>query len=360
MAPTQQKAVIVTPSKTATLVTDHPLPTLRDDYILVKTVSVALNPTDWKNVTARAPPGVLVGCDYAGIVEDLSPTAAASTSLKKGDRICGFAHGCNPVQPEDGAFAEYIVVPVGTQTRIPDNLSFQEAATLGVGVTTAGQALYQSLGLALPGEGRAESEGDEGKEKEAVLIYGASTATGALAVQFAKLSGYRVIATCSSRHFEKTRALGADEVFDSRDESAAEKIREITGDKLRLCMDCVSLETTAAYCEKALSSQGGEYSALLPVKVDRANVNSRFTMAYTAIGKGLRYGNMVLEPSAEDLAFSRRLWALAEGLLREGKVVPHTVRVGKGGLRGVLEGLEEMQAGRVSGEKLVYNVGETD
>ncbi|PKY05700.1 protein TOXD [Aspergillus campestris IBT 28561] len=338
MSPTQ-KALIVTPTKTATLTTTQPLPTLRDGYILVKTASVALNPTDWKHVTARAPPGVLVGCDYSGTVEALSPTAASSTDLKKGDRICGFAHGCNAGQPEDGAFAEYIVVPVGTQTRIPDNLSFQEAATLGVGVTTVGQALYQSLGMVLPGSPPAKPE------QEAVLIYGASTATGALAVQFAKLSGYRVIATCSPQHFEKVRALGADEVFNSRDESAAERIREITGDKLRLCLDCVSLESTAAYCGKALSSQGGEYSALLPVKVERANVNSRFTMGYTAVGKEFRYGDRVFEASAEDQAFSRRFWALAEGLLAEGK--------------GVLEGLEEMRAGRVSGVKLVYNVGET-
>ncbi|PLB40442.1 zinc-binding alcohol dehydrogenase family protein [Aspergillus candidus] len=355
MSPTQ-KALIVTPSKTATLTTTRPLPTLRDGYILVKTASVALNPTDWKNIAAIAPPGVLAGCDYSGTVEALSPTAASSTGLKKGDRICGCAHGCNAEQPEDGAFAEYIVVPVGTQMRIPDNLSFQEAATLGVGVTTVGQALYQSLGMTWPGESRGESE----SEQEAVLIYGASTATGALAVQFAKLSGYRVIATCSPQHFDMVRALGADEVFNSRDESAALRIREITDDKLRLCLDCVSLESTAAYCDKALSSQGGEYSALLLVEIERANVNSRSTMGYTAIGKEFRLGDRVFEASAEDLAFSRRFWALAEGLFAEGKVVPHAMRVGEGGLRGVLEGLEEMRAGRVNGVKLVYNVGETD
>ncbi|PLN79353.1 hypothetical protein BDW42DRAFT_186747 [Aspergillus taichungensis] len=343
--PPTQKALIVTPSHTATLTTTHPIPTLRDGYILVKTASIALNPTDWKHVTALAPPGVLVGCDYAGTVSALSPTAASTTNLKPGDRICGFAHGCNAQQPEDGAFAEYIVVPVSTQTRIPDSLSFQEAATLGVGVTTVGQALYQSLKMVLP-----EVNPQVVAEREPVLIYGASTATGALAVQFARLSGYRVIATCSPRHFEKVRALGADEVFDSRDESAAEKIREITGDKMRLCMDCVSIESSAAYCDKALSSQGGEYSALCPVRVDRANVNSRLTMGYTAIGKELRYKHMVFEASAEDVAFSKRFWALAEGLLAEGK----------GGLRGVMEGLEEMRAGRVSGVKLVYNVGETE
>lgn len=63
--------------------------------------------------------------------------------------------------------------------KIPDRLSFEEAATLGVGITTVGQGLYQSLGLPLPSK--------PAEEKFLILIYGGSTATGTLAIQFAKL-----------------------------------------------------------------------------------------------------------------------------------------------------------------------------
>ena len=63
--------------------------------------------------------------------------------------------------------------------KMPERLSFQDAATLGVGITTVGQALYQSLGFPLPTE--------PAKEKTSILIYGGSTATGTLAIQFAKL-----------------------------------------------------------------------------------------------------------------------------------------------------------------------------
>lgn len=63
--------------------------------------------------------------------------------------------------------------------KIPDNVSFEDASTLGVGIFTVGQALYQSLGLPLPTE--------PAKESFPVLIYGGSTATGTLAIQFAKL-----------------------------------------------------------------------------------------------------------------------------------------------------------------------------
>ncbi|KAE8342134.1 hypothetical protein BDV24DRAFT_162685 [Aspergillus arachidicola] len=289
--PTQQAVVVIQPSKEG-LVMDRLIPSLRDDYVLVKTVSVALNPTDWKHVTYRSPPGVLIGCDFAGVVKAVGK--GVKTPWKKGDRICGFAHGCNALQPEDGAFAEYIVVKGDIQMKIPENLSFQEAATLGVGINTVAQGLYQSLKLSLPTE--------PNKETIPILIYGGSTATGTLAVQFAKLSGYRVFTTCSPRSFGLVRSLGADVVFDYKDPNSAEDIRKETQNNLKLVFDCISLESSAQFCEVALSTDGGEYSSLLPVKVDRANVNSRFTLCYTVIGEEFKFGNITIPARPEDRA----------------------------------------------------------
>lgn len=68
-----------------------PIPKLRDDYILVKTVAIALNPTDWTTIDAIGDDGTIVGCDYAGIVEEVGK--AVKKNFKKGDRVAGFAHG---------------------------------------------------------------------------------------------------------------------------------------------------------------------------------------------------------------------------------------------------------------------------
>lgn len=68
-----------------------PIPQLRDDYILVRTVAVALNPTDWTTLDAPGDDGTIVGCDYAGIVEQVGP--AVTKIFKKGDRVAGFGHG---------------------------------------------------------------------------------------------------------------------------------------------------------------------------------------------------------------------------------------------------------------------------
>jgi NADPH:quinone reductase-like Zn-dependent oxidoreductase len=344
-----QKAVIVTQPKTAGLVTDRAIPTLRDDYVLVKTVSVGLNPTDWKHIEYMSPAGVLVGCDYAGTVEAVGKDV--KKSWKKGDRICGFAHGGNAVQPEDGTFAEYIVVKGDLQMRIPDHMSFQEAATLGVGINTVGQGLYQSLKLALPTEPT--------KDATPILIYGGSTATGTLAIQFAKLSGYKVLTTCSPRNFDLVRSLGADAVFDYKDPQSATEIRKQTNNNLKLVLDCISLGPSAEFCDNAISTEGGEYSSLLSVKIERANVNDRFTLAYTVIGEAFQFGNIPFPAKPEDFAHAEKFIPIAQSLLDQGKVKVHPPKVGKNGLQGVLEGLELLKTDKVSGEKLVYNVEET-
>lgn len=85
----------------------------------------------------------------------------------------------NNANHETGAFAEYVIAKGDVQLKIPDRLSFEEAATLGVGITTVGQGLYQSLGLPLPDQ--------PAEEKFPILIFGGSTATGTIAIQFAKL-----------------------------------------------------------------------------------------------------------------------------------------------------------------------------
>jgi NADPH:quinone reductase-like Zn-dependent oxidoreductase len=172
------KAIVIK-DKEAYLDRSYPVPKLRDDYILVKTAAVAINPTDWKHVAfGMGAQGGLVGCDFAGTVEEVG--SAVTKSLSKGDRIAGVAHGGNFVQPEDGAFAEYVLAKGDVQMKIPDSMSFEEAATLTLGVTTVMQGLFQkALKLNWPT--------DPIKDKQYVLIYGGSSATGALGIQYAKL-----------------------------------------------------------------------------------------------------------------------------------------------------------------------------
>jgi NADPH:quinone reductase-like Zn-dependent oxidoreductase len=88
-----QKAVVHESENVSKLKNDVPLPKLPgDDWVLVKTKAVALNPTDWKNIARATAPGAIAGCDYAGVVEEVGNGV---TDLKVGDRIAGFVRGGN-------------------------------------------------------------------------------------------------------------------------------------------------------------------------------------------------------------------------------------------------------------------------
>ena len=75
----------------AKLVSNLPIPKVREEWIVVKVVAVALNPTDWMHVDRLDKKGLIIGCDYAGVVEEVG--SAVTNGLKKGDRVAGWTHG---------------------------------------------------------------------------------------------------------------------------------------------------------------------------------------------------------------------------------------------------------------------------
>ncbi|KAK5046409.1 hypothetical protein LTR84_008211 [Exophiala bonariae] len=345
-------AIVIKSAGKAELV-EASVPTLREDYLLVKVKAVALNPTDILHIDLLAPVGARVGCDYAGVVEEVG--ANVTKSFKKGDRVAGVAHGSNAVHHEDGTFSGIITVKGDLQIHIPENLGFEEAATLGIGITTVGQALYQSLGLSLPGEGQ--------KDLSPILIYGGSTATGSLAIQYAKLSGKTVIATASARNFDLVKRLGADEVFDYTSSTCASDIKKYTKGELTLAFDCISKGNSTQICIESMSDKGGIYTTLLPVPGDKVSaindkVENKSTLAYTAIGEAIQFGPQQIPAIPSHFEFAKKFWSISEKLLADGDIKVHQLAINEGGsgLEGVLEGLKMVRAGDVRGRKLVYTI----
>jgi NADPH:quinone reductase-like Zn-dependent oxidoreductase len=254
----------------------------------------------------------------------------------------------DPADHSNGAFAEHIKVKVGIHAKLGDSMSWEEGATLGVGITTVGQGLYQVLGLPLPPV--------KVSSHTPILIYGASTATGTLAVQFAKFSGAEVYATASPHNFDLLKKLGADHVFDYRDPSCGEQIRKASNDKLRLAFDCIAEHGSEKICCAAISSAGGHYSGLLPTPLEnfprKDDVKHGWTFGYTALGE--KYSDKV--PAMPDhYDFGVRFWAAAEKLLNDKTIKTHPTLV-RDGLEGIPQGLNDLKENKVSGKKLVYRV----
>ncbi|KAK0108898.1 hypothetical protein ONS96_002734 [Cadophora gregata f. sp. sojae] len=227
-------------------------------------LSIGLNPHDLLDIDAPwsiSDAGDLLGCDYAGIVEEVG--SAVIRNLKKGDRVCGCTRP-NPLQPDWGTFAEYVIVVGDMQLHIPDEMSFEDAASLGVSILTAGAVLYDTLGFKTPPDGN--------EARCQILIYGGSTSTGRMMIQFAKLSNFEIITTSSPSSFSLLKSLGADHVFDYNSSSSPSSILALTNSTLGLCIDCFSQQSSYEFCS-AILAKCATYVSITPmIKVDRQDL----------------------------------------------------------------------------------------
>jgi NADPH:quinone reductase-like Zn-dependent oxidoreductase len=135
----------------------------------------------------RAPKNPALGMDLAGVVEAVGSNV---TRFRPGDEVFGVGMG---------SFGEYALARENKLAPKPQNLSFEQAAAVGISGMTALQALRD--------HGRIQSGQD-------VLIIGASGGVGVFAVQVAKTYGARVTGVCSSSKVDMVRSIGADDVID--------------------------------------------------------------------------------------------------------------------------------------------------
>ena len=183
-----------------------PTPEPLDDQILVRVRAASVNRADLDGLRPRPnfvrlfmglrrPRSPWLGIDVAGVVEAVGP---AATEFRPGDRV--FADLFS-FKPQTGAFSELVCAPQATFARIPDEISFEDAATL----PHSGVLAMQGLRLR---NGRTVGPGDR------VLIDGASGNVGPFAVQIAKARGAHVTGVCHGSKADFVRSLGADEVLD--------------------------------------------------------------------------------------------------------------------------------------------------
>lgn len=175
-----QMAIVGTEDGNLTVAHNVPVPRLEDDMILVRNAVMGLNPVDTKMTGNLCTPGAVAGMDFAGVVLAVGANVKAARNIAVGDRVCGAVQGMHALTPTVGAFAQVVGASDVVTLKVPLSMTLEEADSLGSGVGTIGMALYLSLGV--PGTPLEPAE-----VPKFVLVYGGSTATGTLALQFLKL-----------------------------------------------------------------------------------------------------------------------------------------------------------------------------
>ncbi|KAL7928325.1 GroES-like protein [Trichoderma chlorosporum] len=349
--PPSHAAVIQGEGGSLKVVSGLPLPQLESGHILVKTAAVALNPCDFKTPAACPTPGCYDGCDFAGTVVALGSDVQENGPWKIGDRVFGAVNGSNPADLDSGSYSEYIKAVSVFTYRIPDWMSFEEAAGLSpCCIATAGVAVFQSLELPGTFEEPAEKPLD-------VLIYGGSTSVGGLAIQMVKLLGHRAITTCSPKNFELVKSYGADEALDYKSPTCAADIKKLTRNCLKYAVDPFGEVRTMSLCFDALGRAGGRYTSLERFQEDICNkksVKRELVMGASIIGFGIDIGGPYAKPeSAEMRAWGVEWYQSIQRLVDAKKIKPHPIRVIPGSLNEVLKGLEILKRREISAQKLV-------
>ncbi|GAB1197711.1 hypothetical protein APSETT444_007014 [Aspergillus pseudonomiae] len=357
--PPHQTALTVNEHDEVTIWDSAPCPTLPADQVYVRVKAVGLNPSDTKMRGQFATPYAFLGTDYAGTVVAVG---SAVTHIQVGDRVYGAQNEMCPRTPDQGAFSEYTITRGRIWAKIPEGWSFEQAAALPAGISTAGLAL-KLLGLPLP-DPKATTILAHPKPMY-VLVYGGSTATATIVMQMLRLYGYLSLsinhlysnATCSPHNFDLVKKNGAEQVWDYRGADLAQTIRTYTKNNLRYALDCITNVESTTFCFGAIGRAGGRYVSLNPFPehaATRKMVTADWTLGPTIFGEGSTWPAPYGRPgSEEDQAFGEELWRVVAKLVEDEKLVHHPLQVMLGGFEEIKQGMELVRTGKLSGEKIV-------
>ena len=202
-------------------ITEVAKPSPKGTQVLVRVRACALNRADFGMTKGHAHGaaggvGTVLGMEWAGEVAELGPDVKG---VKVGDRVMGSGAA---------AFAEYTLADHGRLFSTPSNMNFEEACTLPIALTTMHNAVVTVGGL---------------QAGQTVMIQGASSGVGLMALQIAKLKGASLVVGSSTDPARRAhlKDFGADLAVDSSDPGWVDSVLQATsGEGVDLIVDQVS------------------------------------------------------------------------------------------------------------------------
>ncbi|KAL5495883.1 hypothetical protein ACEPAI_1347 [Sanghuangporus weigelae] len=335
-----------------------PVPAPGPGEVLIQNVAAAANPKDWKHPAWKKNFSYIEGSDVAGYVVNVG---AGVSEFKGGERVAAFT----PLDTQNskyGTYCQYTVAPVSTTIPLPDNVSFEEAATLPLAVFTAAIGLFVSLGISLPPASGEPYKGSDRTQK-AILVYGAASSVGAYVVQLAKRAGYFVVGV-AGHSAEYAKSMGADASVDYRGKSIEQLeedlVKAVSGYTCTLAYDTITEHGSTIALARALakvksSGSSSRVTHLLPLDEEtKKQIPGGVEVIETYVGSAHEKDEAFIK------SFARQLTNyLAPSPTNPVPFKPNRVKIMPSGLASVGEGLKLLKEGKVHGQKLVYRITDT-
>ncbi|PHD62010.1 NADPH:quinone reductase [Bacillus toyonensis] len=181
--------------------TEVPTPEINEYEVLAEIHAASINPIDFKirdgkvKMLLKYEMPLILGNDFSGVIVKIG---AKVTNFKVGDEIYA-----RPRKNKIGTFAEYIAIHEDDIALKPNNLSFEEAASIPLVGLTSYQALHDIMQL---------------QKGQKILIHAGSGGVGTFAIQLAKIMGATVTTTASEAGANLVTSLGADEIINYKTE----------------------------------------------------------------------------------------------------------------------------------------------
>ncbi|KAI1271326.1 GroES-like protein [Xylaria sp. FL0933] len=333
---------------------NRPVPCLKTPFhVLVRVLAVGLIPADHKFVANFYMEDNATGVDFCGIIEE----AGLQSLHAVGTRVAG---GCFPYLPGNrdvGAFAEYTVADSRHLLRVPNSMTDLQAAALGHAWSAAALAISDPDALNLSGFPSKPSN-----KGHMVLVYGGATATGILAIQMLKRSGYCPIAVCSAKSAPMVKRLGAIGTASYTSLTCADDIKQIAGGKsIKYALDCITDAESVAVCFTSLARVGSRYACLEAVPdgwITRRAIVSKVVMGFEGHEYDVDLGHPVYSRKASPVLHEvLSQWTCElQQLIDGGHLKTKPIREKPGGFEGIIGALKTMKNGELQKEKIVVAI----
>ena len=238
---------------------------LGQDDIEIEVLSIGVNFRDLLVVLGRYTANT-VGCECAGVVTQVGSNC---TTVCPGDRVCAAIVGC---------VYTYARCHYQLAVKIPDRLSFAQAASLPITGVTAYHSLINVANL---------------RREDSILIHSGAGGTGQMAIQLAKSIGSEVFVTVSSKEKQlllmETYGIPSDHIFYSRDSSFAQDIMRMTQDRgIDVILNSLSGESLIASWE--CMAPFGRF-----VELGKADVESNSKLPMSFFAKNVSFSAVAVD-----------------------------------------------------------------